>query len=367
MSTRLDNASVAQPARHRQSAATAALSGAAVRDQNAWDTALQGLGGHLMQSWRWGEFKRHEGWRVERIHVTGDQGTGLAQVLFWPRGPVCTAFIPRGPAISGDSGAVAAALLPELDAACQRHRALSLAIEAGEQTPFNLQPERHGFATVQTRHSPGRTVIVPLLEDDALLAQMNSGTRAKVRRAQRHGVEIERSTPDAASVERFHAMLRETSTRQGFRINPPDHYLEALRIFGADASLHLATVEGRSVAGLIAARFGDLAIYLFGASLSDQPVRGATALLQFEAMRWARDSGSTQYDLWGIDSSQDAADDSLDRSISRECAEDDGLCRFKVGFGGEVVVLPRRIERAYHPHLDRVLRRVNDLRQGLRR
>jgi lipid II:glycine glycyltransferase (peptidoglycan interpeptide bridge formation enzyme) len=347
---------------------TGPLTLAAVPDQSTWDSILTELDGHLMQSWAWGEFKRQEGWRVERLLVSGASGIGMAQVLFLPRGPITTAFIPRGPHIVGDQEAVAAELLSQIDAACRRHRSLTLAIESARVTPYNADPASFGFHVLLTRFSPGRTVVVPLLEDEPLLAQMNAGTRTNIRRAGRNGVEIRREAADEAAVFGFHTLLRETSERQGFPINPPSHYLAALRLFGDDASLHVASVAGTDVAGLIAARFGDLAIYLFGASMSEQPVRGATALLQYEAMRWARSRGATRYDLWGIDDPFVAsADDSLARSTSRDCAEDDGLCRFKVGFGGTVEVFPRRLEHHYHPRVVDLLRRAVSLRQASRR
>ena len=88
-------------------------------DEATWDSTLVAHDGHLMQSWHWGEFKRHEGWRVTRILISGAEGTGQAQVLFWPRGPMTTAFIPRGPLIVGNREAVATRLLPLIDTACR--------------------------------------------------------------------------------------------------------------------------------------------------------------------------------------------------------------------------------------------------------
>jgi peptidoglycan pentaglycine glycine transferase (the first glycine) len=336
-------------------------------DELAWDGTLQELGGHFLQSWRWGEFKRHEGWQVERVRVAGVSGVGMAQVLFRRYGPVQTAFVPCGPTIAGDRDLVAFDLLTAIAEVCKQHRALSLALEPLETLPQGVA-RGFGFVDCATRFSPGRTVIVPLLDDQALLEQMNAGTRHKVRRAQRNGVEVTQESLDGPHLDRFHALLRETADRQGFRIHGPDHYAEALRIFGDDAVMLVASVEDEDVAGLIAARFNRGAVYLFGASATQQPVRGATALLQYEAMRWARSVGCERYDLWGIDRpGVDAADGSVDRSESRECADDDGLCRFKIGFGGKVVVLPRRTIRHDHPYLDRLLRRAYDLRGVVRR
>lgn len=333
-------------------------------DEATWDSTLVAHDGHLMQSWHWGEFKRHEGWRVTRILISGAEGTGQAQVLFWPRGPMTTAFIPRGPLIVGNREAVATRLLPLIDTACRRQRSLILAIEAGTPSPYNESPERFGFEETVTHYSPSRTVVVPLLDDEPLLAQMNSSTRTKVRRASRNGIEIRQAPATEAEILKFHGLIQQTGSRQEFEVKSPDHYLEALRQFGDDSALLFATYEGTVVAGLIAARFGDEAIYLFGASAHKQPVNGTTSLLQYEAMRWARSRGARRYDMWGIDYPRwSHLERPLDRSTSRDCDEDNGLCRFKTGFGGEVVVVPRRIERIYYPPFVRLLRWAMHLRQ----
>jgi lipid II:glycine glycyltransferase (peptidoglycan interpeptide bridge formation enzyme) len=352
---------------HRRSPGDPASASVAL-NQHAWDDLLLTHGCSLMQSWRWGEFMRQEGWRVERICVSNTRGLGMAQVLFRPHGPMSTAYIVRGPLIVGDQEAIAADLMRAVDQASRRHRAIHLAVEAAAASPLTETPEKFGFVTRTTRYSPGRTVVVPLLDDEALLAQMTSDGRYDVRYAQRHGVEIRRVTADEAAIRRFHAMLRETAERQGFRINPPAYYLSPLLLLGDDTDFLMASVGGTDVASAIAARFGDQAMYLFGASSTDQPVRGATALLQFEAMRWARDRGSKYYDVGAIDRDYVAVDsNSVDRSPTHDCAQGDGNCRFKVKFGGKVLILPWRIERDYYPLVGRLREGAKALRAAVRR
>ena len=50
------------------------------------------------------------------------------------------------------------------------------------------------------------------------------------------------------------------------------------------------------MAGAIAAVFGDEAIYMYGASSSQERAHGAAFLLQHEMMRWARSRGARRYD-----------------------------------------------------------------------
>src|SRR5262249_45696875 len=145
---------------------------------------------------------------------------------------------------------------------------------------------------------PGRTVRVPLLSDDELLAQMHQKTRYSVRLAERRGVRIECEPPSPESSDRFYRLLEETSNRNEFGIHGAAYYHDFLQAFGEWALLLFAWVDGQPAAGLIAARFGGEAIYMYGASSTLHRAHGAAFALQFEAMRWSRDHGCRDYDLW---------------------------------------------------------------------
>lgn len=156
-------------------------------------------------------------------------------------------------------------------------------------------------------------------------------------------------------------MLRETSRRSGFRIHPRPYYEDFLRIFDEQAILLFALVEGVVTSGLISARSGDEGRSMYAGSAAGQRARGDTALLRFEAMRWARDHGCTVFDLGGISSplpptavsqDEDSAEGSPRSSLG-------GVRQFKVGFGGEVVAFPSTVERRYRPGLAWVVRHVH--------
>ena len=72
---------------------------------------------------------RHWGFTVERVRVDGPRGTGLAQVMVWPHGPVADARLARGPLLSGDGAAVAHELFAAVDEVCERYRPLTLIVE----------------------------------------------------------------------------------------------------------------------------------------------------------------------------------------------------------------------------------------------
>jgi hypothetical protein len=111
-----------------------------------------------------------------------------------------------------------------------------------------------------------------------------------------------------------------------------------MSVFGDECALLLAHLGETPVAGVIVVRALHEGIYMFGASSSEHRVPGATACLQFEAMRWARDRGCQRYDLWGI--STDDPTPVAGQWQRSQGGEWHGLSQFKVGFGGEVVAYP---------------------------
>lgn len=329
-----------------------------IDDAVTWDAEAERLGGHLLQSWAWGAFKTRHGWDVERVVSRGADGRpdGMAQVLFRRKGPVSVGYLPRGPVVA--DAAAAERLFREVDRTCRRHRALYLIVETDRQRPFTGEPRAHGFVAGPEHIQPGRTVQVPLLEDEALLNQMHQKTRYSVRLAQRRNVEFRVGNGDE-DIRAFYQLLAETSERNEFGIHSYDYYRDFMAAFGDRALLLLSFSDGHLAAGLIAARFGREAIYMYGGSSAAHRANGAAFLLQYEAMRWARGHGCAVYDLWGIPEQDPEPGGGEDGRVAGTKGDDwRGLYKFKVGFGGEIVTYPATLERRYRPLLAYAARRL---------
>lgn len=329
---------------------------------DAWDRQLNGLGGHLLQSWKWGAFKQRHGWNAHRLLVNDSAGAAMAQVLYRFRGPVSIGYIPRGPAIQGDPNVLWPLLLDELDASARRNRAISTIIEP--DAPLGLTGTLHQAKVVRgpDHLQPGRTVKTSISDDEAMLKQMHQKTRYNVRLAQRRGVVIEHNAGDEAGIDAFYALMLDTAERNEFGIHSRAYYADFLRLFADDAVMLFARVdEGELGAVLIAARFGREAVYMYGASSSQHRAHGAAFLLQFEAMRWAREHGCDTYDLWGIpdDDPETVISDTKGAIAGTKGDDWRGLYRFKTGFGGEIVTYPTMLERRHVPMLPWLARKTN--------
>ena len=329
-----------------------------------WDDHLKRTGGHLLQSWKWGAFKQRHGWFPERLLIESSAGIAMAQVLYRHRGPVSIGYVPRGPAITGDATALWPELRSRIDQGARRHRTLMTVIEPDRSLALAGQFREAGVVRGPAHVQPGRTVKVPLHDDGAILAQMHQKTRYNVRLAQRRNVRIEHRDSDRESVDLFYGLMEDTSTRNEFAIHAYAYYDDFLRIFGDDATLLFARVDDDNIgAVLIAAAFGNEAIYMYGASSSEHRAHGAAFLLQFEAMRWARSRGCTTYDLWGIpDVDPDSTRSDDKTTIAGTKGEDwRGLFRFKTGFGGDIVTYPTPMERRHVPVLPSIARKLSGI------
>lgn len=318
-----------------------------------WDAAVQEMGGDLLQSWMWGEFKRLHGWNVERVQVDGPHGVSMAQILLRQRVGLCLGYLPRGPIIpAGDPGVD---LLRAVDEVCSRERVVMLVVDPKHPLPAAWSTVEGGFVSGPTPFQAAQTVCVPLGSDDELLTQMRKDTRYNITSAQRNNVVVERAMADSASLDVFYRLLQDTSSRNGFRIHPRQYYADFLRIFDQRAELLFSRVDGVVTAGLISARDGREARSMYAGSATGSRVRGDTALLRFEAMRWAREHGCKTFDLGGIAAAvPNVADDEIE--AGRELA---GVRNFKVGFGGDVITFPATIERRYRPGIAWLIRNLH--------
>lgn len=327
----------------------------------AWNARLREHGGHLLQSWTWGDFKQRHGWIVERILVEGPNGTAMAQILFRRQGPLSIGYIPRGPMIAGDAETLWPELWAMIDQAARRQRAISVIVEPNE--PLGLPGTFHdaGVVAGPAHFQPERTVVAPLLDDDALLKQMHQKTRYSVRLAYRRGVNIRDMVRSPESIATFYGLMQDTAQRNEFGIHSLDYYNDFVQMFGDDAVMLGAWSEGNLAAAVISATFGDEAVYMYGGSSTQHRAHGAAFALQFEAMKWGRGRGAKRYDLWGIPLQDPESTKSEDSNTIAGTRGSDwrGLYRFKTGFGGAIVTYPQTMERRYVPVLPWLAQRLN--------
>lgn len=297
---------------------------------------------HLLQLPEWAEFKSHFGWEG----VVFQSDSTYAQVLFrrLPLG-FSIAYLPKGPV-----GTNWSQLWPKIDRECKRRRAVFLQVEPDRNLPLEdscLNSFADGFQRLEETIQPRRTILVSLdgSEED-LLAAMKQKTRYNIRLAAKKGVAVT-STDD---VKAFYEMMKTTGERDDFAIHSLEYYQKAYDHFAPSGKAVLleAHLDGLPLAYLMLFLHGKRAWYFYGASDNKHRNLMPTYLLQWEAMRWAKAHGATEYDLWGI---PDADEEQLEAEFTDRSDGLWGVYRFKRGFGGQVVRSSPAFVKVYLPLL----------------
>ncbi len=324
-----------------------------------WEQFLEGHPeAHLLQTSRWGELKAEFGWAVER--VCAPDGASGAQVLFrrLPLG-FTFAYIAKGPV-----GADWRALWPVVERVCRRRRAVLLKVEpdAWEPAPAALADLAARFPGViagADTVQPRQTVVISLEGEEAdWLARMKQKTRYNIRLAEKKEVAV----GESEDVETFYRLMQVTGQRDGFGVHSLEYFRRAYSLFQPQGmcALLMAEYAGRPLAGLMVFARGARAWYFYGASNDEERSRMPAYLLQWEAMRWAKARGCTEYDLWGI---PDADEDTLEANFTGRSDGLWGVYRFKRGFGGALQRSAGAWDRPFLPLVYPLYRRWSQKRR----
>jgi lipid II:glycine glycyltransferase (peptidoglycan interpeptide bridge formation enzyme) len=304
-----------------------------------WDDLLERSpgGGHVLQSYEWGEFKKRLGWRPIRLVLERDgEVAGVGQFLSYGTGP----FVPgalwyctKGPWLPWDDEEAVRAFFRGVREVARREGAHTVKIE-----PEVLEQQRDakallkgiGFRKARYDLNQKTTLVVDLnLPEEDLLAKMKGKTRYNVRLADRKGVEVVEPDFDEAW-ETFYEWMKATSERK------EDYVLRRSRdyLYGVMRSMHdagqgrlfFAEHEGVPLAGMYVFTFGEKYWYMYGASSDEKRNLKPNYLLQWEVMRWAKRRGLTHYDMVGVPKSEELNEDNSLWNVYK----------FKEGFGGEI-------------------------------
>lgn len=320
-----------------------------------WDEIIAKLpGASLLQTAQWAEVKARVGWEAFPKLWKKEDGTVEAAALILKRpikaGPLSSGksflYVPRGPLMDWENDSLRDRVLSDLAEFARTQKALFIKIDPdvplsfGEPGTENYRENAAGqklLSFYQSHgwvHSPQQIQFANSVwintepSPDDLLANMKQRTRYKVRLAEKKGVAIRRGNP--SDFEPIADLYAETSARDGFLIRDKQYYLDVWQRFYKAGMLTplIAEVEGNMVAAVMIFVTGNTARYVYGMSGQEHREKMPNYLLQWEAIKLAKEKGCTTYDLWG------APD---------EFTETDrmwGVYQFKRGLGGEVVITP---------------------------
>lgn len=332
-----------------------------------WDRIILNLQTpHVLQTWEWGAFKSKYGWSSEQLVWSNNGYIAAAAMVLkrsleipFIRNFVNILYIPRGPILDWKDNDLSYRVLKDISEYAKINRGLFVKIdpeiimksELSGNPDNKLYPNDIAIKNVLKNNNWlfsrdqiqfQNTLVIDLTpSEDELLANMKQKTRYNVRLASRKGVTVRRGNTEDIGL--LYQMYAETALRDGFTIRNEQYYTSVWGSFiknsfkeessesSQDAKLLpaaeplIAEVDGEPVAAIIIFRFGRTAWYLYGMSRAVHREKMPNYLLQWEAIKRAKEAGCQTYDLWGAPNKLIESDPLW------------GVYRFKEGLGGKVV------------------------------
>ncbi|MGL4986453.1 MAG: lipid II:glycine glycyltransferase FemX, partial [Treponemataceae bacterium] len=301
----------------------------------------------FLQSAFWAQFKSQHGWQVQSITLHDTSKITIFLRTFFKFFSI--AYIPHAPQFEGmvffahikDHENYFAKMkhckhdlqkyLPK-NTFCLRFDPL-LECDLDTSLRSNVQPylKGTGIKKALVDIQPPDTVILDLSKtktEAELLSGMKSKWRYNIRLAEKKGVIIRKGLSTEISI--FYDLYKQTAKRDGIAIHNEQYYRDLFELaqkkdISTKLFLYIAEYEKEPLAAIIVLHNEGEAVYLYGASSNEKRNLMPAYLLQWVAIKDAKESGCVQYDFYGIPPTDD-----INHPMH-------GLYRFKTGFGGRIV------------------------------
>ncbi len=254
-------------------------------------------GGSILQGREFLEQKALAGWKIYYLDVEG-RAVGVMEKSIPLFGRIW--YAPKGP--STTSVEDLSAVLEELVSFARKNGAVTLKIEPELPHDTDMSPliQRFGLMKTTPVQYNYATVLVDLSPSlDDIMKSFHQKGRHAIRRAERDGVTVEKVEPTEENCRTMYDLLKATGEGAGFPVRPFDYYKNFYQAYGDNGGLFFAYFEGSPVAGAFAIVQGQKSMYKDGASVRERPAYGASHLLQWHVIQWAKEKGSLEHDLAG--------------------------------------------------------------------
>ncbi len=310
---------------------------------------------HFLQTEFWASFKKLHGWTpffFEASSKLNDKAINFSLTVLVRRLNrfVSIAYIPLGIELSADDAKLVpynsieyAFLLQDVSEALKRALPKNVfCIRFDPPIEFSTNEDRAGYLSMYKKSykqklalkksltdvQPPDTVLLPLdKSEEELLSAMKPKWRYNIRLAEKKGVTIK--TFGADGIDDFYSVFMETASRDKIAVHDKEYYKSLLELSSQGrkikTTLYIAEHEGEVLAGIITLFTETEAVYLYGASSDRKRNLMPAYLLQWTAIKDAKEFGSKVYDFYGIPPTDD------------EHHPMHGLYRFKTGFGGDII------------------------------
>jgi len=322
------------------------------KEKDSWNEFLKKTeSGHLFQTFEWGVFKKTQGWKSRRIMLIEpaidkiktekikvvlailEKKIPLTGFKFW--------YLPRGPVLDFQNRELVEQVLDFLIDFARKNKIMAVKIspEVVLDGKTKWLPEllkNKGFKETDNYQLHKCTIRLNLRDDlDKIFSNLKKNTRWEVKRAEKDGVLVKRrdNEKDLRIVYRLYAeAMKKDRLSYGY-------FKNLWETFKNDILILIAFYQNQPLSAVFIPFFNKKCWYLFGGSTKKHPTCNSSQLLQWEAIRLAKERGAELYDFQGIPCTEP------------KNSHDKGVLQFKEGFGGERKELIGEFDYAFFPIL----------------
>jgi peptidoglycan pentaglycine glycine transferase (the first glycine) len=312
-----------------------------ITDKYEWEDFLQTCTEKsFLHSWNWGEFNKSMDAKIWRFGIYNNGKLfGVALVLKVAARRGTFLFVPHGPVVvdaltERDKKEILQLILIELRSIVKEENASFIRISPVFE---RIEENASIFSDLLFRQAPIHMhpevtwELDITLPEEKLLANMRKTTRYLIRQGEKNpDIEIVKSK-NIDDLKLFWPVYSETAKRHKFVVFSEKYLESEFKSFSPanEIVLFLGKYKGEVVSAALFVIWQDMCFYHHSGSLSKYNKIPVSYLLQWEAIKEAKNRGCKIYNFWGI-----APEVKTDTDVKDSRHPWAGLSLFKMGFGG---------------------------------
>lgn len=275
------------------------------QETQAWDAFLEASPlGQFQQASGWARVKTLEGWNTGRVFKTRHSAFhGGWQILWKTTRFGRIGFVNKGPVLRDESPAAIEASLQGIAAQARRLSLRAVILQPPDNSCITgADLCRQSFSNLPVTGVIDTTLVADV---SGSIEELHERISRRVLRYSGQAVKqrVIAQMGGREDLPKFFDLISETCRRLGAVPNPAS--VESLRVlwdaFHPKVQLGLATVDGKTVAGLLTIGFGSRLTFWKKGWNSEKTDAHPNALLNIETLRWANAQGYTEADFVGCD------------------------------------------------------------------
>ncbi|MDP3880844.1 MAG: peptidoglycan bridge formation glycyltransferase FemA/FemB family protein [bacterium] len=301
-------------------------------EKEIWNSFIAAQKPHtFLHSFAWGEFNSQMGKKIFRLGVfQNDELMALALILKIDARRGTFLFCPHGPIIKdlNHTETILSHLTEKLKELAKEEKCdfirFSPLLERNEHNQNIFEKLKYRELPMHMLHPELSWILDVSKDEKELLKGMRKSTRYCIKKAQKDGIEIEKST-DIKDLNKFWEIYKTTAKRHGFVPFSKEYLEKEFTIFNKDnqSLMIFANCKGKAVAGAIVIFGPNSGFYHHGASIREYDKLNTSHALQWAAIKECKKRKLNFYNFWGV----------KEKDVSRKHPWY-GISLFKRGFGG---------------------------------